>query len=310
MIPTLKTEKTVGPRFSNVRVVPAYPHTHRFRIKAADNGRTLVELLYTRFPFRSADKWIELITDGRISVNGENRSVEYRVMEGDIVEHYNPAVIEPSVPDHIDILDETSDYLLVFKPAPMPMHPGGRYFKNSLIEILKTKGYQNLSVIHRLDSVTSGLVLLGKSPHFTRKATACFRGGNVDKLYYAWVEGVPEESSMDIDRPIRRKQGFVFECSTGRNSKSALTRFTVIHRGNDRAIVACRPATGRTHQIRLHLQSWGYPVIGDTVYGKLTDSRQILQQSGIALLNAEIHIELLDFHYTIPVPAEWQVPKL
>lgn len=233
--------------------------------------------------------------------------MNYRLTPGDCVEHFNPSIIEPSVPDAIKVVDETNDYLVVYKPAPMPIHPGGRYYKNSLIEILRETGRENLMVLHRLDAVTSGLLLLGKRGEWTRTMAACFRNGQIEKLYYALVEGVPAKRSVRIDLPIRRKRGFIFECAEGDKSKKAETYFTVVKQVGKRSVIACRPLTGRTHQIRLHLQSWGYPVVGDNIYPGITELpvENPIQRSPIALVSAGITAPEFGIHYKLPIPLSW-----
>lgn len=279
----------------NVRIVEPYSITYRFKVKSGFAGDTLLNMMQTRFPFHGVKVWETKIKNGLVGVNGNVASANHILNLHDEIFHHNPKVKEPSVPDEVRVLQETDDYLIVFKPAPMPMHPGGRYNKNSLAVILEELGYQNLRIVHRLDAVTSGLVLLARNKEFAQKAMVCFSESKVKKTYYAVVSGVPDEHSMTIDSPIKRKNGFVFESKLGlKYAKEAVTHFEVIERRADSAVIKCSPKTGRTHQIRLHLEQWGYPIIDDPIYGSDGDkSSKRAQKTGISLLNAGLEIEEL-----------------
>lgn len=278
-----------------VRIVPPYSITYRFKVKSEFTGDTLLNLMHTRFPFHGVKVWETKIQNGHVGVNGKEVPADHILKLQDEIFHHNPKVKEPSVPDDVRILEETKDYLIVYKPAPMPMHPGGRYNKNSLTKILEEQGYQNLRIVHRLDAVTSGLVLFARNKEFAQKAMVCFSESKVKKTYYAVVSGNPTGDSVTIDSPIRRKNGFVFESELGLNyAKKAVTHFEVVERGEHSAIVKCSPKTGRTHQIRLHLEQWGFPIIDDPIYGIEGDkSSRRVQKTGISLLNAGLEIEEL-----------------
>ncbi|HKJ44942.1 MAG TPA: pseudouridine synthase [Balneolales bacterium] len=294
---------------NNVRIVKPYPFTHHFNARKADWGLSLLDMMTLRFPFKSREDWAKRITDGYVKVNDLPVGSDYCLDPAHTISHYNPNVKEPSVPDEIEIVDETRDYLVLIKPAPMPVHPGGRYYKNTLIEILKARGYTDLKIIHRLDAVTSGLLILGKNPSFTREAFRCFREGKVKKQYYALVSGRPIDNETEISVPIRRKQGFRFECdhSGSSLSKPAFSRFEVRERYKSHSLIACFPVTGRTHQLRLHLQHWGYPVFDDPIYGLAPSGRNSLQKRGIALYNAQISIPELNIDYLLSPPYEWKL---
>lgn len=284
-----------------VRIVSPYSITYRFKVKPEFEGDTLLNLMHNRFPFHGVKVWETKIQNGHVGVNGKEVPVGHILKLQDEIFHHNPKVKEPSVPDEVRVLKETEDYLIVYKPAPMPMHPGGRYNKNSLSRILEEHGYQNLRIVHRLDSVTSGLVLFARNKDFAQKAMICFSESKVKKTYYAVVSGNPEEESFTIDAPIRRKNGFVFESKLGlKYSKEAVTHFEVAVRREGSAIVKCSPKTGRTHQIRLHLERWGYPIIDDPIYGIDGDkSSKRAQKAGISLLNAGLEIEELGVRYEL-----------
>ncbi len=290
-----------------VRVVAPYPIKHEFNVTLKFNGFTLQALMAARFPFKPESEWKRLILEGKVGVNENACSPGQVIRTGDRVFHFNPKVIEPSVPDEIGIIEETDEYLAVFKPAPMPMHPGGRYNKNSLSWILEERGYKNLKIIHRLDAVTSGIVLLGKTTEFANKAMQCFTDKKVEKTYYAVVSGVPKTDNVQISESIRRKNGFVFEC--GENlpgAKTALTNFEVHKKGHTNAIIKCRPVTGRTHQIRLHLERWGHPIIDDPVYGRNGDkSSKKLQNTGISLLSSQLRIDEMGIDLNLELPQSW-----
>lgn len=263
-------------------------------------------MLILRFPFKSREEWLRRIQDGFIRLNDHLVTADAVLNRNHVLTHFNPRVKEPAVPDQIEIIEETEDYLVVLKPAPMPVHPGGRYFKNSLIEILKEKGHPNLKIIHRLDAVTSGLLIFGKNSEFTREIFQYFQKGQVTKQYYALVSGCPQEDEKIVDIPIRRKEGFRFECDLNhrQDSKSAITRFEVRQRFEKYSLIACYPETGRTHQIRLHLLHWGYPIYDDPIYGFETDDK-VIQNRGIHLFNAQIEIPELNIDYLLPPPDNW-----
>lgn len=291
-----------------VCIVKPYSITHRFKVAKEFVGSTLLEMMTIRFPFRDQAEWALRIGEDKVGVNERSCTPDYLLKEKDQVFHYNPSVIEPSVPDEVEILYQTENYLIVFKPAPMPMHPGGRYNKNTLTEILKEEGYRDLKIVHRLDGVTSGIVLFAKTKEFAKKAMECFRSGRVTKTYYAHVSGIPQEDKKTIEASIRRKRGFVFESEKKlENGKNAITRFSVLERRENSAIIKCEPVTGRTHQIRLHLENWGYPVIDDPIYGSEGDrSSKKTQNVGIRLLSAGMVSKELGVCYTLDIPADWE----
>lgn len=291
-------------KFRNVRLVSSYPITHQFKVQDEFVGSTLLNMMSVRFPFHTMEEWEQRIQKGRVGINGEPASPEQKLIKSDLVFHHNPEVVEPSVPDEVLVLEETEDWVCVYKPSPMPMHPGGRYNLNTLTEILKEQGHEDLRIVHRLDAVTSGLVLFAKTKTFARKAMECFRSGKVKKLYLAEVTGLPPEDESIIESPIRRKTGFVFEAGANlEGAKSAETRFRVHSRDNESntSIIECEPITGRTHQIRLHLEEWGYPIHDDQIYGVEGDkSSSKFQARGIQLVNVLLEIEELDIRLKLP----------
>lgn len=284
-----------------VRIQRPYAHTYTFRVKPADAGKSLLSFLLERFPFRDETGWRLRIADGRVQLNQFPADPTQLLCTGDIIQHTNLHVTEPSVPDSVRIVAESPDYLLVEKPAPMPVHPGGRYNRNCLTEILKENGNTELHLIHRLDAVTSGLMLLGKNPDFSREASALFRSGDVEKMYYARVKGLPDWEETSCDQPIGREKGFRFACLP--EGKPARSVFRVMTRGTANSIVACEPVTGRTHQLRLHLAWLGYPITDDLVYQPGNAHR--LQNRAICLHSAHLRIPALAVDASLPVPSEW-----
>lgn len=291
----------------NVRIVPPYPITYRFKVKAEFQGATLLQLMRTRFPFHGIKIWETKIRNGQVGVNGASAHPDHILCLQDEVYHHNPRVVEPAVPDEVRILEVAEDHLFVYKPAPMPVHPGGRFNKNSLTMILESMGYSDLRVVHRLDAVTSGIVLFARTKGFAREAMLAFSRAEVKKTYYARVCNVPADKEVRIEAPIRRKNGFVFESALGlTHAKEAQTRFEVVERGTEEAIVRCMPETGRTHQIRLHLKHWGYPIIDDPIYGHQGDNSSVTtQKTAISLLNAGLEIEKLGVRYNLDIPESW-----
>jgi RluA family pseudouridine synthase len=254
--------------FRNVRIVKPYPITHRFTPNVDFVGNTLLYMMSIKFPFQPKEVWQDRIRSGRVYIENRATDVTTILKMDDEIRHHNPAVIEPSIPDEVRIIDETKDYIAVFKPAPMPMHPGGRYYKNSLTYILEEIGYANVKITHRLDAVTSGVVLFAKNKAFSKKVMEAFIFGNVQKHYQALVLGVPDEKTKTIQSKIRRKKGFVFESGSELTSgQNSITEFEVLETYQDVSLIKCQPLTGRTHQIRLHLAEWGYPIIDDPIYG-------------------------------------------
>ncbi|XWN36886.1 MAG: RluA family pseudouridine synthase [Balneola sp.] len=278
-----------------VRVVSPYPITHRFKVQDEFVGRSLLEMMSVRFPFRAEEEWQTRIENGRVGLNEEAALPNTLLKKTDFVFHHNPNVIEPSVPDEIEILEENEDWIAVYKPAPLPMHPGGRYFKNTLTTMLEEMGFPDLKIVHRLDAVTSGIVLFAKTKAFAQRAMTEFAEGRVQKTYFAEVSGIPEEDSVIINTPIKRKTGFVFESNPDlTNAKPAETTFTVVERKENSVIIKCEPRTGRTHQIRLHLEHWGYPIIDDPIYGIHGDkTSKKAQKTAISLVSSGLKIEEL-----------------
>jgi RluA family pseudouridine synthase len=290
----------------SVRIVEPYPFTHFFSVKPDEAGMPLLSCLTRRFPYRPDHDWSDRILNGLVKVNGSGCRPSDLLAANDRISHHNPSVTEPAVPDGVRVLDESPDWLVVYKPAPMPVHPGGRYNKNTLTTILEEMGKSSLKIVHRLDAVTSGIILFAMNSTSALAIQRAFIDGNVHKWYYALVAGLPADDRVTIDRPIMRKKGFVFTCSDKPEAREAQTHFEVVARGNNQSVVKCIPVTGRTHQIRLHLREWGHPVLDDTVYGPGgDDSSLMLQNRSIHLQSSCISVSGLGISHQIGFPGNW-----
>ncbi|MDG5767037.1 pseudouridine synthase [Balneolales bacterium ANBcel1] len=308
--------------FCRIRIAPPCNRTITCRVRPQDTGQEIIRFLTGRFPFRSEQVWSERLRSGWITQGDRRLKPGDTLADEPALSIFQPGFTEPAVPDEIQILDKHPEFLLVYKPAPLPMHPGGRYYRNTLLSILQEEAGENpgfasqsngfatgqnparesgLHILHRLDAVTTGLVLFGRNPDFSGRVRQAFETGRVSKHYFAIVSGVPDEQAVTIDRPIRRKNGYLFECAPG--GKPALTEFRVLRTNGSSALVACRPATGRTHQIRLHLREWGHPIIDDPVYGNRTvqpgTRRPAGKTNGFPMQNSAISL----VHHAMEIPS-------
>ena len=314
-----------------IRIVEPYAHTRHVKIPTSFQGVPLIDFLSERYPYRSRAYWAERVQAGDVRIEGSDMSHPEDVFKrASAVTFFTPRVVEPTVPDEVRIVGEGEGWVAVDKPAPMPVHPGGRYFKNTCLAITEELLGQKIYPVHRLDAVTSGLVVFATDDRMASTMTQALSEGRVEKEYRAHVFGRVEDDEQIIDQPIRRKLGFVFESvplevtaqeaadteptiesskSKGRgNLKQAQTLIRVLERGQDSSLVQCIPLTGRTHQIRLHCQAMGHPILEDPIYGPDGDaSGKTLQNGAIRLQHAAMRWPTLGISLRLDPPSGWKV---
>jgi len=247
-----------------------YDNNRPVRIPAAFDGRTLLDFLCTAFPHHPREKWEHLCSLGRFTdQNARSADGSRTVRAGERYDFLLPGTVEPAVNAAIRILHEDEALIVVDKPAPLPMHPGGRFNRNTLQYFL-AQAYlpQRPRPAHRLDASTTGVVVWTRTRHFAKLLQPQFAGGKVQKVYLVRTKGQPAEDSFSCEAPISAGPGaFGSRRIDEHDGLEALTEFLVLKRFADgTALLEARPRTGRTNQIRLHLWQLGLPVCGDTAY--------------------------------------------
>ena len=242
------------------------------------------------------------------------------VRAGERYRHLFPNVTEPDVNGQIEILHEDEALIVVNKPAPLPMHAGGRFYRNTLRHILGLVYHpQRPFPAHRLDANTTGIVLVTRTQHFAGRLQPQFARGTVEKLYLVRVQGQPPEDVFSCDAPISGESGELGSRTVDEEfGQAARTEFRVLKRNADgTALLEAKPLTGRTNQIRVHLWHLGFPVCGDPVYlpGKKFGDLQTLavEDSPLCLHASQIKfvhpLTKLPTAFTAP-PPEWAISPM
>jgi RluA family pseudouridine synthase len=248
------------------------PHDH-FRpvsIPAECDGQRLIEALCRVVKHVPEETWLERCALGLV-LDADDRSCEPDriVHAGERYRHKFPAVIEPDVSMRLEILYEDEALFIVNKPAPLPMHAGGRFYRNTLKYVLDALyAPQKPRPSHRLDANTTGALVVARTQFIARKIQTQFARGEVEKRYLVRVHGHPMEDMFACDAPISVDAGKLGSRFIDHESGLiARTEFTVLERLADgTSLLEARPLTGRTNQIRVHLWHLGFPVCGDPAY--------------------------------------------
>ncbi len=190
------------------------------------------------------------------------------VRAGEVYLRRFPVQAEPPVNGAIRILYEDSALVVVDKPAPLPLHPSGRFNRNSLQSILNlVYAPQRLRPAHRLDANTTGVVVFTRTKQFAGKVQPQFERGEVTKKYLARVHGHPQPDEFVCTAAIGSTAVELGARELDPAGQAAETHFRVLERHDDgTSLLEVRPLTGRTNQIRIHLWELGFPIIGDPVY--------------------------------------------
>ncbi len=193
---------------------------------------------------------------------------------------------------NLDIVYEDEWMVVVNKPAGCPIHPSKLHFEDSLSNGIKDyfdsiKINKKIRPVNRLDLNTSGLVIFAKCEYIQEQFSNQMANNLFKKEYLCLVDGLFKEKSGTIDLPISRKQGSIIERTINENGKKSITHYDVLKESDNYSLVHCKLETGRTHQIRVHMQAIGHPILGDTLYGKYSDliNRQALHSYKIQCIH-------------------------
>jgi RluA family pseudouridine synthase len=260
----------------NLRPLAKWMRHGTIRIQDPSVRDRLDRYLAGRFTYRSRTGWARLIESGRIRVNGGPCRPSRLVKLGDRIDYLPQRHPEPRVHTEIPILVEDGALLAVDKPANLPVHPSGRYFRNTLLCLLleargETLDEPGIRIVHRLDRETSGVVVFGKSREDASRLARQFEAHTVEKEYLVFVHGAPPDDTFTVDASLGRDPASRVRKAVGvvpaGSGRPARTRFTTLARGAGHALLLARPLTGRLHQIRVHAKHAGFPVVGDKLYG-------------------------------------------
>lgn len=247
----------------------------------------------------------ELIQDKNILVNEKVEKVSYKIQDGDKIEITVPAVkpldiVAENIP--LDIVYEDDDVIVVNKPQGMVVHPAPGHPDHTLVNALlyhtqdlaqSPEGFRP-GIVHRIDKDTSGLLMIAKNATARESLEQQLANKTNKRIYWAIVHGNFSEEQGSIDAPIGRNPYDRKKMAVVENGKKAITHFKVLKQFKGYSLIECQLETGRTHQIRVHLDYIGHAVAGDPLYGP----RKTLKGNGQFL-----HAKILGFKH--PKTGKW-----
>jgi 23S rRNA pseudouridine1911/1915/1917 synthase len=285
------------------------------RVPRPSHGLTLLEHLVARFPYFDADGWKARIAEGRLFVEGEVAAADRRLAKGQLLTYRMPPVDEPPADLNWSVAAEDEWFLVANKPGNLLVHRMGKSYTSNLVYQIRTAdnpGWAAADPAHRLDRETSGLVLFAKTKPALAAVLNLFETRAITKEYVALVAPVPgarvpadgEGGTVDLpigsfDDPVRGQ----IQAVGVPGARAAVTHWRwgpEVAPGRYQVNVGLE--TGRTHQIRVHLASQGWPLVGDKVYGGVHAPRHALHARRLAFVHPFTGVPMA---YEAPLPPDW-----
>ena len=222
----------------------------------------------------------KMMKEQKVLVNNIPVKANYRLRTEDEICFTLPEAAEPDIEAEnipLDILYEDDDVLVVNKPKGMVVHPAAGHYSGTLVNAVMyhcrgslsgINGVMRPGIVHRIDRDTTGSLIICKNDNAHLSIAAQLKDHTIVRRYRAIVHGVIREEELCINSPVGRHPTDRKKMAAGvRNGKEAVTHIKVLERFRAYTYIECRLETGRTHQIRVHMDSIGHPLLGDTVYG-------------------------------------------
>lgn len=259
-----KTEYIID---GGLRRTTPYYYTYMTYCKLRWRDRSLLDIFSKEFRLYPESYYVKALENGQVTLNGQRTNKDTIIKNGDLICHRIHRHEPPVSSRPVKIVHEDDELVVIDKPSGVPVHPTGRYRHNTVTYILKKEFGLSVHPCNRLDRLTSGLMFLGKTAKAAEKMVSLIRNREVSKEYIAKVVGEFPVGEIIVDKPL-----FTYDPRVSLNvvdenqGKEAKTVFKRLSYDGEHSIVLCRPHTGRTHQIRVHLQYLGHPIVNDPIY--------------------------------------------
>ncbi|KAM5338191.1 pseudouridylate synthase RPUSD2 isoform 2-T2 [Glossophaga mutica] len=245
-----------------LRKVRPYYFDFRTYCKGRWVGHSLLHVFSTEFRAQPLSYYEAAVRAGRLHLNEEP---DNDFLRNTVHRHEPPVTAEP-----VRLLAENEDVVVVDKPSSIPVHPCGRFRHNTVIFILgKEHQLKELHPLHRLDRLTSGVLMFAKTAAVSERIHEQVRDRQLEKEYVCRVEGEFPAEEVTCKEPILVVSYKVGVCRVDTRGKPCETVFQRLSYNGHSSVVRCRPLTGRTHQIRVHLQFLGHPILNDPIYNSV-----------------------------------------
>jgi 23S rRNA pseudouridine1911/1915/1917 synthase len=250
-----------------------------------------------------------LIQDGNVLVNGELQfKAGYKIRQADKITigfDKTKAVVFPEI--DLPVIYEDDDCVVINKPVGLLTHSKGTFNPEATVSTwlrsrMKALRGERAGIVHRLDRATSGVMICAKTPEALTWLQKQFSQRKVKKTYAAVIDGTLKEPQAIIDMPIERNPKKPQTFRVGSKGKPATTEYKVLKTNGKLSLLELKPATGRTHQLRVHLKYLGHPILGDSFYGGQPAERLFLhaQALEITLPNRRRQV------FKVPEPPEFK----